>query len=277
MTISKRILLPAVALLALLLSSPLFAADPFHINAKAAILMELPSGRILYAQDPDTPIGPASITKVLTLYLADEAIRDGKAHPADLVRVSKKAGHTGGSRMFIQTGAEIPLSELLTGVAVVSANDAAVAVAEYLGGDVDTFVAQMNRKARELGMSRSVFKNPNGLPAQGQVTTARDMLVLSRDYLRCFPESLHLHSQQFFTYRDITQHNRNALLTRYPNVDGIKTGWIQKAGYHIIATAKRGGTRLIAVVMGAKNPNIRTRETEKLLDYGFSMAPKLQG
>jgi len=126
-------------------------------------------------------------------------------------------------------------------------------------------------------MTRSIFKNPNGLPAKGQFTTARDMLVLSCDYLRRFPESLNLHSQQYFTYRDITQHNRNALLFRYPDVDGIKTGWIQKSGYHIIATAKRGETRLIAVVMGARNPNIRTREAEKLLDLGFSMAPKLQG
>jgi D-alanyl-D-alanine carboxypeptidase (penicillin-binding protein 5/6) len=150
-------------------------------------------------------------------------------------------------------------------------------VAEHLSGNVDAFVAQMNLKARELGMTRSIFKNPNGLPAKGQVTTARDMLVLSRDYLRCFPESLNLHSQQYFTYRDITQHNRNALLSRYPDADGLKTGWIQKSGYHIIATAMRGGTRLIAVVMGAKSPKIRTHEAEKLLDMGFSMATKLHG
>jgi D-alanyl-D-alanine carboxypeptidase len=277
MTISKRLSSLAAVLITLLLAVNLFAAEGFRVNARAAILMELPSDRILYAANADAPIQPASITKVLTLYLADEAIREEKAHPRDLVKISKKAGRTGGSKMFIEAGSEIPLEDLLKGVAVVSANDASVAVAEHLAGSVDTFVAQMNRKARELGMSRSVFKNPNGLPAKGQITTARDMLILSRDYLRCFPESLSLHSQQYFTYRDITQHNRNTLLQRYPDADGLKTGWIQKSGYHIIATAKRGGTRLIAVVMGAKNSNIRTREAEKLLDLGFSKVSKLSG
>jgi D-alanyl-D-alanine carboxypeptidase (penicillin-binding protein 5/6) len=173
--------------------------------------------------------------------------------------------------MFIQAGSEIPLEELLKGMAVVSANDASVAVAEYIGGNVEGFVKQMNRKASELGMSRSVFKNPNGLPARGQFTTARDMMILASDYLRRFPESLDLHSQQYYTYHDITQRNRNSLLRHYPNADGLKTGWVVKAGYHIIATAKRGNTRLIAVVMGAKTPAIRARETEKLLDEGFRM------
>ena len=152
-----------------------------------------------------------------------------------------------------------------------TANDASVAVAEYLGGNVENFVKQMNGKARELGMNNSCFKNPNGLPARGQFTTARDILVLACDYLRQFPECLELHSQQYFTYRDITQRNRNSLLRRYPNADGLKTGWVVQAGYHIVATAKRGKTRLIAVVMGAKTPAIRTRETERLLDEGFMM------
>jgi D-alanyl-D-alanine carboxypeptidase (penicillin-binding protein 5/6) len=155
-------------------------------------------------------------------------------------------------------------------MAVVSANDASVAVAEYVGGDVESFVARMNRKAREIGMTGSVFKNPNGLPAKGQVTTAQDMAILAREYIRRFPEALELHSQQDFTYREITHHNRNVLLQRYPNADGIKTGWVRKAGYHLVATAKRGNTRLIAVVMGAKTPAIRARETARLLDEGFA-------
>ena len=189
---------------------------------------------------PTTRFQPASITKVLSLYLADEAIRDGKVRPTDPVKISRKAGRTGGSKMFIQAGSEIPLEELLKGMAVVSANDASVAVAEYIGGNVEGFVERMNRKARELGMTRSFFKNPNGLPARGQFTTARDMLILACDYLRRFPESLDLHSQQYYTYRDITQRNRNSLLRHYPNADGLKTGWVVKAGYHIVATAKRG-------------------------------------
>jgi D-alanyl-D-alanine carboxypeptidase (penicillin-binding protein 5/6) len=269
--IVKRILGPFVILWILLLWSSLSAAGDLRLTVHSAILMDMTTGRILFTHNADDPLPPASITKVLSLYLADEAIRDGKVRPTDPVKISRKAGRAGGSKMFIQAGSEIPLEELLKGMAVVSANDASVAVAEYIGGNVEGFVEQMNRKAHELGMSRSVFKNPNGLPARGQFTTARDMMILASDYLRRFPESLDLHSQQYYTYHDITQRNRNSLLRHYPNADGLKTGWVVKAGYHIVATAKRENTRLIAVVMGAKTPAIRARETEKLLDEGFRM------
>jgi len=269
--IAKRILGPFAILLILLLLPGLSAAGDLRLAVHSAILMDMTTGRILFTHNADDPLPPASITKVLSLYLADEAIRDGKVRPTDPVKISRKAGRTGGSKMFIQAGSEIPLDELLKGMAVVSANDASVAVAEYIGGNVEGFVEQMNRKARELGMSRSVFKNPNGLPARGQFTTARDMMILACDYLRRFPESLNLHSQQYYTYRDITQWNQNSLLRHYPDADGLKTGWVVKGGYHIVATAKRGDTRLIAVVMGAKTPAIRARETEKLLDEGFMM------
>jgi D-alanyl-D-alanine carboxypeptidase len=271
MTIAKRFSGFFIMLIILLLSVNLPEAEALKLTAHSAILMDMTTGRILYSQNEDGAIQPASITKILSLYLADEAIREGRVHSGDPVKISRKAGRTGGSKMFVEAGSEIPLEELLKGMAVVSANDASVAVAEYIGGDVEVFVELMNRKAKELGMTRSVFRNPNGLPAKGQVTTARDVLILSREYLRSFPESLNLHSQQYFTYREITQHNRNTLLKRYPNADGLKTGWVHKAGYHIIATARRGNTRLIAVVMGAKNPNIRTRETEQLLDEGFRL------
>jgi D-alanyl-D-alanine carboxypeptidase (penicillin-binding protein 5/6) len=269
--IVKRIFGPFAILWILLLLPGLSAAGDLRLIVRSAILMDMTTGRILLAHNADDPLPPASITKVLSLYLADEAIRDGKVRPTDPVKISRKAGRAGGSKMFIQAGSEIPLEELLKGMAVVSANDASVAVAEYIGGNVEGFVEQMNRKAHELGMSRSVFKNPNGLPARGQFTTARDMMILASDYLRRFPESLDLHSQQYYTYHDITQRNRNSLLRHYPNADGLKTGWVIKAGYHIVATAKRGNTRLIAVVMGAKTPAIRARETEKLLDEGFRM------
>jgi D-alanyl-D-alanine carboxypeptidase (penicillin-binding protein 5/6) len=214
---------------------------------------------------------PASITKILSLYIADEAIQAGRTRLSDPVKISRRAGKTGGSRMFVKTGSDIPLGELIKGIAVVSANDASVALAEHIGGSVDGFVAQMNHKARELGMFNSNFLNPNGLPAKGQFTTARDMLVLASKYLRRFPEALNLHSVQYFTYNNITQRNRNTLLRHYPNADGLKTGWVAKAGYHIIATARRGNTRLIAVVMGAQNPHLRSKEAEKLLDEGFRM------
>ena len=275
--IVKRVSILSAVVLILFLSLNVSAADALRLNVHSAILMDMRTGRILVAQNANAPIQPASITKVLTLYLADEAIRDGRVQPGDQVKISRKAGRTGGSKMFIEAGSEIPLEELLKGMAVVSANDASVAVAEYIGGDVEKFVARMNRKARQLGMTRSFFKNPNGLPARGQITTARDMLILASDYLQRFPESLDLHSQQYYTYRDITQRNRNSLLRHYPNADGLKTGWVVKAGYHIVATAKRGDTRLIAVVMGAKTPAIRARETEKLLDEGFRMVQEREG
>lgn len=269
--IAKRIFALFIILLILLLPAPGSAAKVSRPPVHSAILMDATNGRVLYTRNADEPIQPASITKVLSLYLADEAIREGRVRPTDTVKISRKAGHTGGSKMFIQPGSEIPLAELLKGMAVVSANDASVAVAEYIAGNVDAFVDMMNTKARELGMSRSVFKTPNGLPARGQYTTARDMLILASSYLKRFPEALDLHSQQYFTYADITQRNRNSLLRNYPDADGLKTGWVCESGYHIVATAKRGDTRLIAVVMGARTPGLRDREAQRLLDEGFAM------
>jgi D-alanyl-D-alanine carboxypeptidase (penicillin-binding protein 5/6) len=277
MTITKRVSVFIVVLFVFFLSVDLSEAEELGLTARSAILYDMTSDRILYTRNADTPVQPASITKVLSLYIATEAIREGNVHSGDPVKISRKAGRTNGSKMFIKAGSKIPLKELLEGMAVVSANDASVAVAEYIGGNVEGFVKRMNRKARELGMSRSLFVNPNGLPAKGQVTTARDVLTLACDYIRRFPESLNIHSQQYFTYRDITQLNTNNLLTLYPNADGLKTGWVRKAGYHIIATAKRGDTRLIAVVMGAKDHAIRTRETERLLDEGFRMVRENRG
>lgn len=277
MTSNRFSLLCVFAAALLFTAVPPAAAAPQRPACHSAILMDMTTGRILLARNADAPIQPASITKILTLYLADEAIREGRVQLEDRVKISRQAWRTGGSKMFVEAGSEIPLGQLLTGVAVVSANDAAVAVAEYLAGSVENFTERMNWKARELGMTRSVFRNPNGLPAKGQVTTARDMLTLAHAYLKRFPEALDIHSQQAFTYRNITQHNRNALLKSYPDVDGIKTGWVSAAGYHIVVTAKRGETRLIAVVMGAKSPRIRNREAERLLDEGFLLAGRRQG
>ncbi len=277
MTLVKHAAALFAVLMVLFFSAALSAAESLHITARSAILMDMTTDRILFAYNADAPIQPASITKVLSLYVADEAIREGEVHPRDPVKISRQAGRTGGSKMYLEPGSKLPLEELLKGMAVVSANDASVAVAEHIGGGIEKFVERMNRTARELGMYNSYFKNPNGLPAKGQVTTARDILTLARAYLLQFPESLNIHSQQYYTYRKITQHNRNQLLRRYPNADGLKTGWVHKAGYHLVATAKRGDTRLIAVVMGAKNPDVRSREAEQLLDEGFRIVQEKQG
>jgi len=245
------------------------SAAPFRLQVKSAILLDAATGQILYAQNPDLPIPPASITKIMTLYLTYEAVASGRVHWTDRVRVSKKARHTGGSRMFLDENTSLTLGDLAAGTSIVSANDGAVAIAEYIAGSTEDFVKLMNSKARELGMNQTVFKNPHGLPAKGQTTTARDILKLSRSYLATFPQALAIHSQKTYTYHNITQHNRNRLLKKYPGADGIKTGFIAKSGYNIAATAKQGDTRLIAVVLGADTPGIRARETAKLLDEGF--------
>jgi D-alanyl-D-alanine carboxypeptidase len=242
------------------------------INTRAAMVVNVSTGRTLLEHNADTPIPPASITKVLTLYLVFEAIREGRVHLSDRVFVSQKAANTGGSRMYIQAGTEVSLADLIKGMAVDSGNDACVAAAEHLAGSEGVFVAQMNRKARELGMNGSHFINTNGLPAKGQVTTARDMARLSLAYLQRFPESLRVHSTQTFSYHGITQYNRNRLLGHCPGVDGIKTGWIAASGYNLLATARRGDTRVLVVVLGAPNPATRLMETRKLIEVAFQKA-----
>lgn len=240
-----------------------------HVNARSAIVIDMENGHVLFEQNPDLVIPPASITKILTLFLVFEAIKEGQVHLRDKVEISSRAASTGGSRMGLKAGTRVPLEELIKGMAVVSGNDACVAAAEHISGKVDRFVRRMNAKARELGMTNSKFMTPNGLPAPGQVTTARDIAKLSIAYLRRFPESLTIHSMQSYTYGKSSRHNANRLLGRCPGVDGLKTGFVCASGYNISATAKRGGTRILAVVLGSRTPWIRLAETEKLIEAGF--------
>lgn len=251
------------------------SADPgaLHLNVKSAYLLNLNNGHVYYTLNPDERIPPASITKVLTLYLIREAMAKGQIRPDTLIPVSSLAIHTGGSTMSLYKGEKVPLSEIIKGISIVSANNACVAVAQYMGrGDERRFVAQMNAKARSLGMGRSVFKTPNGLPAPGQVSTAHDIASLSAAYLRRFPESLAIHSMTSLTFNGVTHHNANALLGHCDGVDGLKTGFVCASGYNITATAKRGKTRLVAVLLGARNPISREVEAERLLEYGFTKA-----
>ncbi len=240
-----------------------------HVNARSAILIDMENGEVFYEQNADEAIAPASITKILTLYLIFEAIKQGEVRLTDEVEVSRLAASTGGSRMGLSAGARVPLDELIKGIAVVSGNDACVAAAEHLSGSVGRFVNRMNVKARELGMTRSHFMTPNGLPAEGQLTTARDISKLSVAYLHRFPESLNIHSMQAYAYGRHAHHNANRLLGKCPGVDGLKTGFVCSSGYNISATAKRNGTRILAVVMGARSAWIRCSEAEKLIEAGF--------
>ncbi|MHC1741863.1 MAG: serine hydrolase [Syntrophobacteraceae bacterium] len=239
------------------------------INAHSAVLVDMGDGRILYEQDPDATIAPASITKVLTLYIVFDALRDGRLHSWENVRVSSRAAQTGGSRMGLKTGHIVAVEELIKGMAVVSGNDACVAIAEHMSGSVEEFVRVMNNKARELGMTHTRFTTPNGLPSPGQYSTARDIAKLSVAYLRRFPESLSIHSMQSYTYRTTTHRNANRLLGTCPGVDGLKTGFVCSAGYNQSATCKRGETRLLAVVLGAPSPGVRATETARLLELGY--------
>jgi serine-type D-Ala-D-Ala carboxypeptidase (penicillin-binding protein 5/6) len=246
-------------------------ADPnvLTVEAKAAVLAEVSTGSRLFEHSPDLRIEPASFTKVLSLYLVFEALQKGQIQLQDEVFISETAWRTGGSKMFVGIGSRVPLEELIKGIAVVSGNDACIAVAEHLSGSVGGFVAEMNRKAQELGMTHSVFLNPHGLPADGQITTAGDMATLAIAYIKRFPQALRYHSMQEYTYNDITQYNRNHLLHRDSTVDGLKTGFVDAAGYHLTATANRDGMRLVAVVMGTARPTVREREAAKMLAFGY--------
>ena len=276
----------AYACLVCMLASPVYAqvrgrgADPgtrtpeasatarqeaITVNAKSAVLMEGASGQVLVGQNRDEKIAPASFVKVLTLYIVYDMLQKGKIKLTDEVYISKKAWETGDSKMFVGLGSKIPLEEIIKGIAVVSGNDACVAVAEHISGSTDMFTKMMNDTAQKLGMTNSRFENPHGLPGGQQYTTAYDMAVLARHYINDLPpEALKVHSMLEYTYSGIRQDNRNTLLRKDPSVDGLKTGYVTEGGYHLLATAKRDERRLIAVVMGAKSP-----EALKLLNYGY--------
>lgn len=243
--------------------------DGISVNAKSAVLMEGASGQILASQSKDEKIPPASFVKVLTLYVVYDLMRNGKLKLTDEIHISKKAWETGGSKMYLELGTKVPLEEIIKGIAVVSGNDACVAVAEHAAGGLETFVKWMNETAQKLGMTNSHFENPHGLPNPQQYTTAQDMATLTYRYITDFPDALKVHAILEYTYSGIRQDNRNTLLRKDSSIDGLKTGFIAEAGYHLIATAKRDERRLIAVVMGAKNRAIRADEALKLLNYGY--------
>lgn len=241
----------------------------FQIDAKAGALFECSTEQFLLEQDAKEQIEPASFTKVMTLYLAQDGLKNGTISLDDEVLVSKKAWKTGGSKMFIEVGKRVPLEDLLKGIAVVSGNDACVALAEHMAGKEAVFAEEMNRKVQQLRLTNTAFKNPHGMPAEGQHTTAHDMVLLAYHYMKEYPHVLDIHSMLEFTYNDITQPNRNGLLRMDAGVDGLKTGHVDSAGYHLLATAEREGRRLIAVVMGAESWKDRESEALKLLNFGF--------
>jgi D-alanyl-D-alanine carboxypeptidase (penicillin-binding protein 5/6) len=215
-------------------------------------------------------LDPASLTKLMTAYLAFQALADGRITLEDRVPVSEKAWRATGSRMFIEVGSEVALDELLRGLIIQSGNDAAIAIAEHLAGSEAAFVATMNETAAALGMTGTSYRNTNGLPARGHVSTTHDTAILARALIQEFPQYYSYYSEREFTFNSITQHNRNALLWRDDSVDGLKTGYTREAGYCLVSSAERDGMRLIAVIFGSTTANTRTESSMALLEYGFA-------
>ncbi len=263
-------------ILAIALPQPVFAAEP-EIVSPSAILIEQSTGKVLYEKDADTPRRPASVTKVMTILLAYEAVRDGKASMEDMVTVSANAAGYGGSTILLEEGEQISLQNLIKGMCIASGNDAAIATAEYIGGSQDGFVDMMNQRAQELGMVNTHFVNPCGLDADGHVTTARDIALMSRELMLNFPEVTEFtttwHEMMPHVWRsgpgETDMANTNHLIQSYNGMTGLKTGFTRLAKYSLSATATRGDMSLIAVVMGAERKDQRSQDVTRMLDYGF--------
>ena len=240
-----------------------------NLNVKAYVLMDFDSGMILASTNKDLTLPPASITKMMTAYLAFTELNENNVTLSEDVLVSKKAWKTGGSKMFIEVGKKIKLKDILQGVITVSGNDASVALAEHISGDENTFAIYMNQMAKNIGLVNTNYTNATGLPNDSLYTTAEDIALLSRSLISNFPDLYKLYSTKSFKFNDIKQYSRNKLLFIDDNVDGIKTGFTNAAGYCLASSAKRGNRRLIAVVMGAPTPDVRIQSSRTLLEYGF--------
>jgi D-alanyl-D-alanine carboxypeptidase (penicillin-binding protein 5/6) len=240
-----------------------------EVEAKSWLLVDYSTGWILGSKNPDLKIEPASLTKLMTSFLVFEALENGEISMDDDVYISKKAWRTSGSKMFIRVDTRVKLIDLLQGLIIQSGNDASVALAEHLGGSEHGFASRMNLKANELGMANTNFTNSHGLPEENHYSTASDMTLLSISLIRRFPELYKYYSQLEYTYNDITQQNRNVLLTRDPTVDGIKTGYTRNAGYCLIGTALREGIRLVATVTGSRSKSVRANQVQSLLQFGY--------
>ena len=248
-----------------------------EIAARSYILVDVASQQVLAAKDADLQMEPASLTKLMTGYLVFQALRDNKLTLQQELPVSERAWRTGmkgASRSFIDLNSRVKVDDLIKGMTVQSGNDATVALAEGVGGTVEHFVELMNRQAASFGLKQSTFKNPEGLPAPGHISTARELSVIATRLVRDFPQNLPYYSIKEYSYNKIRQTNRNLLLWRDPTVDGLKTGYTDAAGYCLIATAKRdtpaGQRRLLTVVLGTASTDARANESQKLLNWGYS-------
>ncbi len=233
------------------------ASAQMATNAMHAVLMDAQTGQVLWNKDGDQSFPPASMSKLMTLDILFSELKDGRVKLSSTFPVSSTAWQTGGSKMFVRVGTEIPVRDLIKGIIIDSGNDACVVVAQALGGTIDGFVKMMNRRARELGLKNSHFVNPDGLPEPpGQLMSAHDLAILARDIITQYPQYYHFFSERSFTWSGITQANRNTALQYFPGADGLKTGYTHASGYGIITSAVRNGQRFILVLGGLRYPDL---------------------
>lgn len=271
MTIASRKLVISILLVVYYLSNAqaVVVPAPPKIKASSYLVVDYDSGRFLVEENIDEQVEPASLTKMMTVYIVSNELEAGNINMNDMVMVSEAAWRMTGSRMFIEVNKEVSVEDLLMGVIVQSGNDASMALAEHVSGSEEVFVELMNQYASELGMTGTHFANSTGLPDRDHYTTARDMAALAAALVRYNPEIYKWHSIRDFTFNGIKQHNRNQLLWRDDSVDGIKTGHTESAGYCLVASAKRDNMRLISVVMGTEGTKARTRATQSLFNFSF--------
>ncbi|EAT11633.1 D-alanyl-D-alanine carboxypeptidase [Bermanella marisrubri] len=250
-------------------SAPSIIPKPPSLAASSYILMDANSGEVLVEHNADKVLPPASLTKLMTAFIAFEELSYGNIALDEKVRVSVKAWKAEGSRMFIREGTTVPVEDLLRGIIIQSGNDASIAMAEHISGTESSFADIMNQYAVSLGMTNSQFKNATGLPSEGHHSSARDMATLARAIIFNHKQHYPIYSEKKFKYNNIEQTNRNRLLFWNDKVDGLKTGHTEEAGYCLVSSAQDEDMRLIAVVMGANSERARARESNKLLTYGF--------
>jgi D-alanyl-D-alanine carboxypeptidase (penicillin-binding protein 5/6) len=262
------------SLLALLMPAVLWGAakpipNPPALDATSYYLVDFDSGRVLAEKNPDERVEPASITKLMTAYLVDKAIADGDVSLDEMVTISEKAWRMQGSKMFVEVGKQVSVSDLLKGLIIQSGNDASVALAEHLAGSESAFAGYMNHQAKLLGMDNTNYVNATGWPHENHYSSARDIATLTRTLIDEFPESYNYYKEREYTFNEIRQFNRNRLLWRDESVDGVKTGHTEAAGFCLVASAQRDDMRLISVVLGTASDKARTQSSQSLLNYGF--------
>jgi D-alanyl-D-alanine carboxypeptidase (penicillin-binding protein 5/6) len=271
--------LAALALLAFALALPA-SAQLFETKAGQAYLIDAATGTVLFSKDPDKLIPPASLAKLMTMELVFEALRAGRYTPETTFQISENAWRTGGaptktSTMFAELNSLVPLGEMMQGAVVISANDACIAMAEGMAGSEENFATLMTERARKLGLTKSVFKNSTGLPADGQVVTVRELALLAQHLWRTYPEYYPLYSQAEYKWNNINQQNRNPLLRMDIGADGLKTGFTEESGFAIVGSAARDGKRLFLAMSGMATDKERAEESRKLLDWGMRAFSKI--